>query len=142
MRKWNLDLRMFEGDGGAAAAANGEGQNAGGSAAGASSQQTADQAVQVLEDGTRVDPRLAERMEKQRKRHNRGNAGAAASAMTGGEQAQQQAQAQPQQNEKTPDEEFDALIHGNMRSSISSASRTRSANDSRIRRTCRDSWTD
>ena len=112
MRKWNLDLRMFEGDGGAAAAANGEGQNAGGSAAGASSQQTADQAVQVLEDGTRVDPCLAERMEKQRKRHNRGNAGAAASAMTGGEQAQQQAQAQPQQNEKTPDEEFDALIHG------------------------------
>ena len=112
MRKWRLDLRMFEGDGGAAAAATGDGQNAGGSAAGASSQTTADQAVQVLEDGTRMDPRLAERMEKQRKRHNRGNAGAAASAMTGGEQAPQQAQAEPQQNEKTPDEEFDELIHG------------------------------
>lgn len=110
MRKWNLDLRMFEGDGGAAAAANGDGQNAGGSAAGASSQTTADQAVQVLEDGTRMDPRLAERMEKQRKRHNRGNAGAAASAMTGGEQPQQR-QAEPQQ-ERTPEEEFDALIHG------------------------------
>ena len=109
MRKWNLDLRMFEGDGGAAAAATGDGQNAGGSAAGASSQQTADQAVQVLEDGTRMDPRLAERMEKQRKRHNR-DAGAAAS-VAGGEQSQQ-AQAQPQQTEKTPEEEFDELIHG------------------------------
>lgn len=121
MRKWNLNLRLF--DGGAGAAAGGAAGSAGGSAEGTAG---AGQDVQILEDGTRMDHRLAERMEKQRKRRNgTGAAGTAAGSQeTGngqaglaGGQAQGNAQAagtQPEQaaTAKTPEQEFDELIRG------------------------------
>ena len=125
MRKWRLNLRLF--DGGAGAAAGAEGGDAGNSAVGTPAEATG-QGVQVLPDGTQMDHRLAERMEKQRKRRNEtGTAGmatggpetgtsTAGDAMSGGQApgdghaaGTKPAQAQ---NAKTPEEEFDELIHG------------------------------
>ena len=57
---WRLNLRLFEGGGGAAAGA-GDGGAGTGSAAGPE--------AGTLEDGTQMDRRFAERLEKQRKRH-------------------------------------------------------------------------
>lgn len=108
MRKWRLNLRIFEG--GAGAAGGGAAGGAGGSAEGTTGEAGQD-AVQILNDGTRVDHRLAERMERQRKRRPAaGGAGAADSNAEAGAEGQN---VQPQAAEvKTPDEEFDELIKG------------------------------
>lgn len=126
MRKWRLNLRIF--DGGAGAAAGTDGGAAGQSAEGTNAEAAAQPGIKVLPDGTQMDHRLAERMEKQRKRRNAtGTAGmatggpetgtgTAGDAMSGG-QAPGDGQAtgtQPAQAQaaKTPEEEFDELIHG------------------------------
>lgn len=65
MRKWTLNLQLFEGEGEGAAAAPG-------SESAQTLSAVADdmpKAGDTLADGTKVDSRLAERMEKQRKRH-------------------------------------------------------------------------
>lgn len=63
MRKWKLCLTLFgEGDGAAAAPGSESAQTL-------SAVVNTPQAGDTLQDGTKVDSRLAERMEKQRKRH-------------------------------------------------------------------------
>lgn len=114
MRKdWILNLQLFEG--GSAAGAGGDG-GAGTSAEG----NPGGDGIQVLEDGTRVDHRLAERMERQRKRNpNRAGGGTAAPASVNGQGNQEPQQGtapaqstEPAQPAKTPDEEFEELIRG------------------------------
>lgn len=119
MRKtWKLNLRLF-GEGGGAAGGAGAG-NAGDSSADGT---TATEGVQILSDGTRVDQRLAERMEKQRARHPEKYAGIASRQAETGEQAtgnQEKAETAGQGNgaaaqagsAKTPEQEFDELIKG------------------------------
>ena len=117
MREWILNLRMFEGGAGAAGAA--AGGNAGGSAEGSQG----DAGITILEDGTQVDHRLAERMEKQQKRRNRNQAAGIATGGQGngsqagnvGEGQGNQAEGVPQaqeQKQQTPEQEFDELIKG------------------------------
>lgn len=119
MRKWELDLMLF-GEGGGAAGGAGDG-GAGGSAEGTPGEG-------VLEDGTRVDHRLAERMQKQRERHpgrtggeailagqNGNTAGTGVDATGNGANRNAGNPAQAQ-NAKTPEEEFDELIKGKYRS--------------------------
>ena len=119
MRKWELDLMLF-GEGGGVAGGAGDG-GAGGSAEGTPGEG-------VLEDGTRVDHRLAERMQKQRERHhgrtggeailagqNGNTAGTGADATGNGANRNAGNPAQAQ-NAKTPEEEFDELIKGKYRS--------------------------
>ena len=111
--KWDLNLRLF--DGGAAAGAAGGGAG-GTSAEGASGES----GVEILADGTRMDPRLAERIEKQRKRHpERYAAGTAAptgdrqgTAPQGTNRQETPAQGNQAQTAKTPEQEFDELIKG------------------------------
>ena len=108
--KWNLDLQIF-GEGGGAAGGAGAGDAGNNSAEGT----PAGEQEQILGDGTRVDRRLAERMEKQRARHPERAAGIA-NRQNGepepkgrADQAAEPAQAKPA---KTPEEEFDELIKG------------------------------
>ena len=108
MRKnWILNLQIF--DGGAGAGAAGGAGGAGGDAGTSAEGMPAGNRVTILEDGTQVDQRLAERMEKQRKRHpERAQRGLATPAVPQGMPAQQDAA----QTAKTPDEEFEELIKG------------------------------
>lgn len=123
MQTWTLNLRLFEGGGAAGGAGDGgAGTSAEGSAGG----------QQTLEDGTRMDSRLAERMERQRKRHPGRTAGAATPAegqgntqqtadaaaqalqqnRSGAEGNTETGENNPAQTQKTPEEEFDELIRG------------------------------
>lgn len=123
MRKeWGLSLQLF-GEGGGAAGAAGDG----GAGAISAEGQTG---AQILADGTRMDHRLAERMEKQRKRHPERMSGGTAAPISGNGQSQGNQQAatdgqtgrqtaegnQGQAAEaKTPEEEFEELIKGRYR---------------------------
>lgn len=106
MLKEYLDLQLFA-EGGAAAG-GGEGAAAPAGAEGAGQSAVTDNAIRegmVLEDGTRVDRRLAERMERQRKRHPEKQYPAA--------QPVPQQEAQKQQDDPAdPDKEWEDLKKG------------------------------
>lgn len=110
---WKINLQIFA-EGGAAGAGGGESAG-GGSAAGMPT------AGQIMEDGTQVDHRLAERIAQQRKRHpGRASMGTAAQAAVDmgsnvGAQGNQGIQEAPAQDAKTPEQEFDELIKGKYR---------------------------
>ncbi len=96
--EWNLNLQLFADGGAAGGDAAPGGDNAGLSAV------TGNETI--LEDGTRVDRRFAERMEKQRKKHPEKNLYQSAAA------GDQENQGTNPQAAKTPDEEFEELIKG------------------------------
>lgn len=107
--KIKLNLHMFEGDGaGAAPAAAGDGAG-----------QTAEITPGVMEDGTQVDNRLAERMRRQEAR--RAARGKAPQYKAAGKPAETSAEPEPQATEgsaepaKGPDERWNELIKGEYR---------------------------
>lgn len=105
-RPWRLTLQLFaEGD-----AAEGEASGGPATAESAEVLSAVGNGETTLEDGTRVDKRLAERTEKLEKK-----TGKKILQRSTGSQDQQPAQNQPDQTQpeqKTPEQEFDELIKG------------------------------
>ena len=100
MLDWILNLQLFA-DGGAGAGAAGGGDGDGAAASAETSTEIRE--GMTLEDGTKVDRRLAERMEKQRRRNP--ELYRTAAQPTGGEQ-------EPKAQEADPEQDWESLKKG------------------------------